>query len=73
MFGTGVWWAEADPEAGGCGVCVCRTQNLGSSDVHRSVKPAILTCIGDIARALGAQFESCLQVGNTKPQQQLQG
>jgi len=26
------------------------------------VKPAILTCVGDIARALGPQFESCLQV-----------
>mmetsp|Transcript_25568 Transcript_25568/g.35285 ORF Transcript_25568/g.35285 Transcript_25568/m.35285 type:complete len:852 (+) Transcript_25568:355-2910(+) len=37
-------------------------ENLGSDALHRSVKPAILSAFGDIALALGATFESYLQL-----------
>lgn len=35
---------------------------LQNSSLHRSVKPPVLSCFGDIALALGAQYESYLQV-----------
>ncbi len=35
-------------------------QNLQSNDVHRNVKPGILSCFGDIVLAVGDKFEvSC--------------
>lgn len=36
-------------------------QNVQSNDLDRSVKPAILSCFGDIALAIGARFEPYLQ------------
>ena len=35
---------------------------LQNSSLHRSVKPPVLSCFGDIALALGAEYESYLQV-----------
>jgi importin subunit beta-1 len=37
-------------------------QNLQSPVLHRNVKPAILSCLGDIALAIGGQFESYLNI-----------
>ena len=37
-------------------------QNLQSPVLHRNVKPAILSCFGDIALAIGGQFESYLNI-----------
>lgn len=34
-------------------------QNLQSNDVHRNVKPGILSCFGDIVLAVGDKFEVC--------------
>ena len=35
-------------------------RNLSSGDLHRSVKPPIFSCFGDIALAIGAEFEKYL-------------
>eukprot|EP00899_Mesostigma_viride_P011808 jgi/Mesvir1/20628/Mv14854-RA.1 len=35
-------------------------QNLQSNDLHRNVKPPILSCFGDIALAVGASFDKYL-------------
>ena len=32
-------------------------ENLQSNDVHRNVKPGILSCFGDIVLAVGDKFE----------------
>ncbi|GAB5589804.1 karyopherin Kap95 [Umbelopsis nana] len=37
-------------------------QNLQSPVLHRNVKPAILSCLGDIALAIGGQFEAYLNI-----------
>ncbi|CAM9708140.1 unnamed protein product, partial [Phaeothamnion confervicola] len=37
-------------------------QNLEDPNIHRSVKPPILACLGDICLALGGEFERFLQV-----------
>mmetsp|Transcript_47014 Transcript_47014/g.56853 ORF Transcript_47014/g.56853 Transcript_47014/m.56853 type:complete len:869 (-) Transcript_47014:375-2981(-) len=37
-------------------------QALQNQELHRSVKPPVLSCFGDIALAIGAQYEKYLQV-----------
>jgi len=37
-------------------------QNLRQTTLNRDVKPAILSCFGDIALAIGGQFEKYLQI-----------
>ncbi|KAJ2156840.1 karyopherin Kap95 [Coemansia sp. RSA 552] len=37
-------------------------QNLESNVLHRTVKPGILSCFGDIALAIGGRFEAYLEV-----------
>uniref|UniRef100_A0A6U3SM86 Importin N-terminal domain-containing protein n=1 Tax=Ditylum brightwellii TaxID=49249 RepID=A0A6U3SM86_9STRA len=37
-------------------------QSLQNQSLHRSVKPPVLSCFGDIAMAIGAAFEPYLQV-----------
>lgn len=36
-------------------------QNLGSNEVHRSIKPQILSAFGDLALVLGDKFEKYLE------------
>lgn len=37
-------------------------KSLQNQDLHRSVKPPVLSCFGDIALAIGADFEPYLQI-----------
>ncbi|KMT12381.1 hypothetical protein BVRB_5g103140 [Beta vulgaris subsp. vulgaris] len=39
------------------GIMSLLLKDLSSGDLHRSVKPPIFSCFGDIALAIGAQFE----------------
>lgn len=43
--------------------------NLGSPDVHRSIKPQILSTFGDMALGLGASFEKYVDTVKTMLQQ----
>jgi len=38
------------------------TENVQSPTLHRDVKPSIITCFGDIALAIGGNFEKYLSV-----------
>ncbi|KAL2901998.1 Importin subunit beta-1 [Bienertia sinuspersici] len=42
------------------GIMSLLLKDLSSGDLHRSVKPPIFSCFGDIALAIGAQFEKYL-------------
>lgn len=42
------------------GIMSLLLKDLSSGDLHRSVKPPIFSCFGDIALAVGAQFEKYL-------------
>ncbi|KAI5065929.1 hypothetical protein GOP47_0018553 [Adiantum capillus-veneris] len=42
------------------GIMTQLLQNLSSNQLHRSVKPPIFSCFGDIALAIGEQFERYL-------------
>ncbi|KAK9764087.1 karyopherin Kap95 [Basidiobolus ranarum] len=44
-------------------------QNLQSPVLHRNVKPAILSCFGDIALAVGGQYEAYLSISMSMLQQ----
>lgn len=42
------------------GIMALLLKDLSSGELHRSVKPPIFSCFGDIALAIGAQFEKYL-------------
>lgn len=42
------------------GIMALLLKDLSSAELHRSVKPPIFSCFGDIALAIGAQFEKYL-------------
>ncbi|KAK0534203.1 karyopherin Kap95 [Tilletia horrida] len=44
-------------------------ENLQSPSLHRDVKPPVLSCFGDVAMAIGAQYEKYLQVSQAMLQQ----
>jgi len=44
-------------------------ENLQSPSLHRDVKPPVLSCFGDVAMAIGAQFEKYLQAAQAMLQQ----
>lgn len=42
------------------GIMALLLKDLSSAELHRSVKPPIFSCFGDVALAIGAQFEKYL-------------